>query len=78
MNDFTYESMGICYWNGDLGSFNIGVVGTGSALKVLAHIIYNEAFRGILARHEPGGRQQRGQRGGIRQLRHPLPGLQKP
>ncbi|MBG0788918.1 MAG: PAS domain-containing protein [Desulfovibrionaceae bacterium] len=48
MKDFTYENMGICHWNGDLAAFNIGVVGTGSALKVLANIIYNEAFREFL------------------------------
>ena len=48
MNDFTYENMGICYWNGDLGAFNVGVIGSGPALKVLANIIYNEAFREFL------------------------------
>lgn len=48
MNDFTYENMGICYWNGDLGPFNVGVVGTGPTLKILINIIYNEAFREFL------------------------------
>ncbi|BDQ34831.1 PAS domain-containing sensor histidine kinase [Pseudodesulfovibrio portus] len=48
MNDFTYENMGICYFNGELGPFNVGVVGTGPALKVLINITYNEAFREFL------------------------------
>ncbi|MCJ2165584.1 MULTISPECIES: ATP-binding protein [unclassified Pseudodesulfovibrio] len=48
MNDFTHENMGICYWNGSLGPFNVGVVGTGATLKVLIDLIYNEAFREFL------------------------------
>ena len=48
MNDFSYENMGFCYWNGALGPFNIGVVGVGNGLKVLVDIIYNEAFREFL------------------------------
>ncbi|WP_207261346.1 ATP-binding protein [Desulfovibrio sp. Huiquan2017] len=48
MDDFAYENLGICYWNGTLGPFNVGVVGTGSMLQVLLDIIYNEAFREFL------------------------------
>ncbi len=48
MDEFSYENMGICYFNGELGPFNVGVVGTGPALKVLIDIIYNEAFREFL------------------------------
>ena len=48
MSDFTYENLGICYWNGSLGPFNVGVVGGGSSLKVLVDIIYNDAFREFL------------------------------
>ena len=48
MEDFTYENLGICYWNGLLGPFNVGVVGTGPALKVLTNIIYNDSFREFL------------------------------
>ncbi|WP_319543270.1 ATP-binding protein [uncultured Pseudodesulfovibrio sp.] len=48
MDDFSYENMGFCYWNGALGPFNIGVVGVGNGLKVLVDIIYNELFREFL------------------------------
>ena len=48
MDDFAYENLGVCYWNGTLGPFNVGVVGTGSMLRVLLDIIYNEAFREFL------------------------------
>jgi PAS domain S-box-containing protein len=48
MDDFAYENLGVCYWNGTLGPFNVGVIGTGSMLRVLLDIIYNEAFREFL------------------------------
>jgi len=48
MNDFAYENLGVCYWNGTLGPFNVGVIGTGSMLRVMLDIIYNEAFREFL------------------------------
>jgi PAS domain S-box-containing protein len=48
MDDFAYENLGVCYWNGTLGPFNVGVVGTGSMFRVLLDIIYNEAFREFL------------------------------
>ncbi|WFS61780.1 ATP-binding protein [Pseudodesulfovibrio thermohalotolerans] len=48
MDDFAYENLGICYWNGTLGPFNVGVVGTGPMLQVMLDIIYNEAFREFL------------------------------
>ncbi|MGE4194258.1 MAG: ATP-binding protein [Pseudodesulfovibrio sp.] len=48
MEDFTYENLGICYWNGSIGPFNVGLVGTGSMLKVMLDIIYNETFREFL------------------------------
>ena len=48
VDDFSYENMGFCYWNGALGPFNIGVVGVGTGLKVLVDIIYNESFREFL------------------------------
>lgn len=48
MGDFAYDNLGICYWNGTMGPFNVGVVGSGSALNILVDIIYNEAFREFL------------------------------
>jgi len=48
MNDFAYENLGICYWNGSMGPFIVGVVGSGPAFKVLLDLIYNEAFREFL------------------------------
>ncbi|QGY40299.1 PAS domain S-box protein [Pseudodesulfovibrio cashew] len=48
MTDFSHDTLGICYWNGTLGPFDIGIVGSGSALKVLVDMIYNEAFREFL------------------------------
>jgi len=48
MNDFTYENLGICYWNGSIGPFDVGVVGTGSILKVVVDLIFNEAFRDFI------------------------------
>jgi signal transduction histidine kinase len=48
MDDFSYENMGICYFNGEFGPFNVGVVGIGPAIKVLTNIIYNDVFREFL------------------------------
>jgi PAS domain S-box-containing protein len=44
-DDFSYDNLGICYWNGSLGPFVIGVVGSGPGLQVLIDIVYNEVFR---------------------------------
>ncbi|WP_419786851.1 ATP-binding protein [Pseudodesulfovibrio sp.] len=49
MNDeFSYENLGKCYWNGSMGPFIVGIIGSGPAFKVLLDIIYNEAFREFL------------------------------
>jgi PAS domain S-box-containing protein len=48
MSDFSYENLGICYWNGSLGPFKVGVVGGGPSLKILVDMIYNEVFREFL------------------------------
>ncbi|WP_319466350.1 ATP-binding protein [uncultured Pseudodesulfovibrio sp.] len=48
MSDFSYDNLGICYWNGSMGPLNIGVVGAGPGFKVLLDIIYGEAFREFL------------------------------
>jgi len=47
-DDFGYEALGNCYWNGSMGPFVVGIVGSGPAFKVLLDIIYNEAFREFL------------------------------
>jgi len=48
MTDFSYENMGICYWNGSMGPFIVGIIGSGPGIKALLDIIYNEAFREFL------------------------------
>ena len=48
MNDFAHENLGICYWNGSMGPFMVGVVGSGPAFKIMLDLIYNEAFREFL------------------------------
>ncbi|MEF2232242.1 MAG: ATP-binding protein [Pseudodesulfovibrio sp.] len=48
MNDFAHDTLGICYWNGSMKPFTVGVVGSGPAFKILLDLIYNEAFREFL------------------------------
>lgn len=45
MPDFSYENLGVCYWNGTLGPFVVGIVGVGSGLNALMDVIYDEIFR---------------------------------
>jgi PAS domain S-box-containing protein len=48
MDDFSYEHLGVCYWNGSMGPFVIGVIGSGPGLQVLIDIVYTEVFRDFL------------------------------
>ena len=45
MTKITYQDPGLCYWNGAIGAFIVGIVGCGPSLTVLLDIISNEVFR---------------------------------
>ncbi|WP_319759712.1 ATP-binding protein [Maridesulfovibrio sp.] len=48
MTEFSQDNMNICYWNGSMKPFNIGIVGIGAGFKVLLDIINNDVFREFL------------------------------
>jgi len=48
MGDFDYENLGICYWNGTMGSFRIGIIGSGPGTRALLDIIFIEFFQEFL------------------------------
>ena len=48
MTEFSQDNMRLCYWNGSMNPFIIGIVGVGPGLKVLLDIINNEVFREFL------------------------------
>ncbi|SDL57856.1 Signal transduction histidine kinase [Maridesulfovibrio ferrireducens] len=45
MTEFSQDNMRLCYWNGSINPFIIGIVGVGLELKVLLDIINNDVFR---------------------------------
>ncbi|WP_285906933.1 two-component system sensor histidine kinase NtrB [Pseudodesulfovibrio pelocollis] len=48
MGEFDYDSLGICYWNGSMESFVVGIIGSGPGVKALLDIVFEEDFREFL------------------------------
>ncbi len=48
MSDFSYDNMGVCFWDGSMKPFIIGIIGAGPGLKVILDLIYKEAFQDFI------------------------------
>lgn len=48
MTEFSQDNLRLCYWNGSMNPFVIGIVGVGAGFKVLLDIINNDVFREFL------------------------------